>query len=305
MRKRIGRELQKRIPPKKASKKLTAVFFIYMLMMVLLMASGCGADGEAVSAAAQEEEETVEEVLLPVERIPKELIDAGTLDRSKFVRNGHRMSYEDQYYRSEQGIDVSGYNGEIDWERVKASGIEFAFIRLGYRGYTEGGLNLDSRFEENIQGALSAGLKVGVYFFAQAINEEEAREEADFVLEHIRGYKVVLPVVYDPEDIQDEARTDGISKEQFTANTLAFCKRIEEAGYEPAIYCNAAWQAWHLDMTQLTGILTWYADFTEYPQSSYHFEIWQYSNKGRVDGIAEDLDVDMDIRILPKRYNLR
>lgn len=134
-------------------------------------------------------------------------------DLEKFVHEGERMTYMDDEYEYRLGVDVSRHQGWIDWEKVKAAGYEFAIIRVGYRGYGEEGLVcLDEQFDTNIQNAQAAGLDVGVYFFAQAINEEEAKEEAKFVLEHIAGYELQLPVVYDPESILgDEARTDDVS----------------------------------------------------------------------------------------------
>ena len=153
-------------------------------------------------------------------------------DLEKFVREGDRLTYTDDEYEYRLGVDVSRHQGWIDWERVKASGYEFAIIRVGYRGYGEEGLVcLDEQFDTNIQNAQAAGLDVGVYFFAQAINEEEAKEEAEFVLEHIAEYELQLPVVYDPESIlDDEARTDDVSGQQVTKNTVEVCRRIEEAG---------------------------------------------------------------------------
>ena len=252
--------------------------------------------GEGASAASS----AAQQVISIAEKI-RSVNEEGEYDPAKFVRDGYYMSYEDERYTSAQGIDVSEYSGEIDWKKVKDAGIGFAFLRIGRRGYTEGGLFEDASFESNYSGASENGIPLGVYFFSQAVNEEEAVEEARFVLDILDGRALKLPVVFDPEDIpHDDARTDGVSGEQFTKNTLAFCAEIEKAGYEPAIYCNAHWQLRVLDMEQLSGITTWYADFTAYPQSSYHFEFWQYTHKGRVDGIADDVDVDMNLRLVPK-----
>jgi GH25 family lysozyme M1 (1,4-beta-N-acetylmuramidase) len=221
-------------------------------------------------------------------------------NKKAFVHNGSGMSYGGEDYNYRLGIDVSHYQGEIDWEKVKASGIEFVFIRLGYRGYGEEGvLKEDSNFEKNIQGARSAGLDVGVYFFAQAVNEKEAIEEAQFVLDSLLEYNLQMPVVYDPESIlHEEARTDHVTGEQFTKNTKAFCETIEEAGYDAMIYCNMLWQADKLDLTELSEYPIWYADYEEYPQTPYHFEIWQYSNEGTVDGIQGN--VDLNIQMITK-----
>lgn len=214
---------------------------------------------------------------------------------NNFTREGDKLSYEDDNFSSRLGVDVSYHQGSIDWEKVKADGYNFAMIRIGYRGYgTEGTLNLDTSFHENISNAQSAGLDVGVYFFAQAINEEEALEEAEFVLEYLNGYQLQLPVVYDPESIlDDEARTDNVTGEQFTKNTEVFCKRIQEAGYDPMIYSNMLWEAYELDLEQLAAYPIWYADYEPLPQTPYDFTMWQYSNTGTVDGIegATDLNI--------------
>lgn len=221
-------------------------------------------------------------------------------DLEKFVHEGDRLSYTDDKYEYRLGVDVSRHQGWIDWEKVKAAGYEFAIIRVGYRGYGEEGLVcLDEQFDTNIQNAQAAGLDVGVYFFAQAINEEEAKEEAEFVLEHIAGYELQLPVVYDPESIlDDEARTDDVSGEQFTKNTEVFCSMIEEAGYQPMIYSNMLWEAYELNLEYLEGYPIWYADYEPLPQTPYHFDFWQYTNEGSVDGIEGR--TDLNIQLIPK-----
>lgn len=206
-----------------------------------------------------------------------------------------KMIYKDDKYSSRLGVDVSHHQGKIDWEKVKEDGYEFAIIRIGYRGYgTEGTLNLDNRFHENIKDAQRAGLDVGVYFFAQAINEEEALEEAEFVLKHLKGYELELPVAYDPESIlYDEARTDDVTGEQFTKNAKVFCKRIRKAGYETMIYSNMLWEAYELDLEKLSDYPVWYADYGPLPQTPYDFVMWQYTSSGTVDGIKGRVDLNI------------
>jgi GH25 family lysozyme M1 (1,4-beta-N-acetylmuramidase) len=217
-----------------------------------------------------------------------------------FTRDGDILSYEDDQYISRLGVDVSRHQGKINWEKVKAQGVDFAFLRIGYRGYGKSGsINLDQRFYENIKGAQAVGIDVGVYFFSQAINEEEALEEAQFVIDSLEGYELQLPVVYDPESILDDvARTDDVSGEQFTQNTIVFCDSIKEKGYEPMIYSNMLWEAFEFDLSQLTDIPIWYADYEELPQTPYHFVFWQYTNEGRISGI--DGNMDLDIQIMKK-----
>ena len=214
-----------------------------------------------------------------------------------FIRDGYKLTYEDDNYTSRLGIDVSRHQGKINWEKVKAQGVEFAFLRIGYRGYgSEGKICLDQRFYENIKGAQDEGIDVGVYFFSQAISEEEALEEAKFVIDALDGYTLQLPVVYDPESILDDvARTDDVTGEQFTKNTIVFCDSIKENGYEPMIYSNMLWEAFEFDLSQLTEIPIWYADYEEFPQTPYHFVFWQYTNEGRISGIDGNMDLDIQI----------
>ena len=218
--------------------------------------------------------------------------------RENFKKNGV-MTYADQDFVSRAGVDVSHHQGKIDWEAVKQDGYDFAFLRIGYRGYgQEGKVCLDREFDRNITEAQKAGIEVGVYFFAQAVNEEEVLEEAEFVIEHLKNYSLELPVVYDPESIlDDEARTDDVSGEQFTKNTLVFCQRIADAGYEPMIYSNMLWEAFEFEMYKLSAYPFWYADYEPKPQTPYDFRFWQYDSEGRVAGI--DGNVDLNIELIP------
>lgn len=219
-----------------------------------------------------------------------------------FIHKGDLLSYEgDENYTYRLGVDVSEHQGYVDWQQLQDSGFDFAFIRLGYRGYgQEGNIRLDQEFHRNMENAQAAGFDVGVYFFAQAVNEEEAREEADFVLENLKGYSLQLPVVYDPESIlDDEARTDNVTGEQFTENTEVFCSAIAEAGYDPMIYANMLWEAFELDLEQLSDYPLWYADYEPAPQTPYHFDFWQYTNEGHVPGIEGN--ADLNIQMLSRR----
>lgn len=207
-------------------------------------------------------------------------------------------TYEDEEngVTSRIGIDVSEFQGEdIDWKQVRESGIEFVIIRLGYRAYGETGeLVLDDMFDRNMQGALDAGLDVGVYFFSQAITPGEAVEEAEFVLEHVRGYEIDGPIVYDTEEIKgDTARTDNNTRQEFTNYCKVFCDTIEQAGYDPMIYANMKWMAFTLDMEQLADYDFWYADYHDVPQCPYEYEIWQYSETGAVPGINANVDLNV------------
>ncbi len=218
-------------------------------------------------------------------------------DNTAFIHNGDKLSYNDNSFTSRMGVDVSKYQNNVNWNKVKAAGYDFAFLRIGFRGYGQAGnIVLDSRFYNHIKGAKDAGLDVGVYFFSQAINEEEAIEEANFVLDSLKDYSLELPIVYDPESILDDvARTDNLTKEQFTKNTIAFCDTIKTAGYTPAVYCNMLWEAYNLDLSAFPDTIIWYADYEPSPQTPYHFNYWQYSESAHVDGISGECDVDIEM----------
>ncbi len=203
-------------------------------------------------------------------------------------------SYAGEGLTMRRGIDVSDHQEYIDWPSVAAYGIEFAIIRCGYRSYgDEGNLHEDARFRENIQGALDAGLQVGVYFFSQATNILEAAEEAVFTVRLIEDYNVTLPVFFDWEEIgTDAARTDYVDGETLTACCLEFCELIRAAGYEPGMYTylNLAYHTYLLD--QLEGITLWMADPGTMPIFYFDHRYWQYSYTGQVPGIGVDVDLD-------------
>ena len=166
---------------------------------------------------------------------PLEGVPANELTEEFFSSNGGRIEYTGSDYDVLRGVDVSEHQLDIDWKQVAASGVDYAYIRVGWRGYTEGGLFEDVYFERNIQGALDAGLHVGVYMFSQAVTVQEAIEEADFVLERIGKYNVTLPVVFDWEKIEAaEARSHGLTMELRTDCARAFCETVKSAGYVPA-----------------------------------------------------------------------
>ena len=191
------------------------------------------------------------------------------------------------------GIDVSYAQGAIDWNRVMKAGIKFAIIRAAFRGYGTGRIVEDEWFERNIKGATAAGIKVGVYFFSQAVNEKEGAEEADYIVNQIRNYKVTLPVVIDTEYVSDSrARGNLISKEIRTAAVKAFCERSLQRGYTPMIYASTSWLNNQLDMRKLSANKVWVAQY--YSRVTYNgkYQCWQYSNSGSVDGISNRVDMN-------------
>ena len=205
-----------------------------------------------------------------------------------------RVTYVNGEVEALTGVDVSEFQGEIDWEQVKASGVDFALIRVGFRGYGQGVIVEDAYFRQNIQGALDAGLQVGVYFFSQAINVWEAEEEAAYVLDAIQEYDVTFPVVFDWERIHNaEARTDELSADALTRCAGAFCDVVAQAGYLPVIYFNQDQGYLTYDLPKLQDYTFWLAEYRSVPTFHYHFDLWQYSCTGSVPGIQGNVDLNL------------
>ena len=212
-------------------------------------------------------------------------------------RNGY-MTYSQDGVHVTLGVDVSVHQGEIDWQQVAGAGIDFAMIRIGYRGYgSEGKMMGDTHFLDNIQGALDAGLDVGIYYFSQAVTVEEARQEAAYVVEQLAPYRreITYPVVFDWErQNYTGSRTQTIpDTDLLCAMANAFCEDIEAAGYDAMIYFyqNLAYN--NLDLSQLTDYPFWLAQYTDYPSFYYDFDMWQYTSSGRVPGISGNVDLNL------------
>ncbi len=230
--------------------------------------------------------------------IPKFDLPVNRYDTKKFVEKDGFIRYEDTNARL--GVDVSEFQNEVDWAAVKAAGIDFAILRLGYRGTTQGLLFLDERFEQNFQEATDAGLFVGVYFFSQAVTESEARMEADFVIEALKGRKLAYPVVFDwevpaaTEEIPAEnLRVHNLPGDQAAKCGAAFCERIKEAGYTPCVYTNKYWAYEFFDLDQWKDYDFWYAEYEKAPSLYYDFRMWQYTDEGKVPGIEGGVDVNI------------
>jgi GH25 family lysozyme M1 (1,4-beta-N-acetylmuramidase) len=192
------------------------------------------------------------------------------------------------------GIDVSRYQGDIDWAQAAADGVEFAIIRMGYRGYDTGKLVVDEFFDANMRGALNAGVRVGVYFFSQAVNEAEAIEEAEMVISGIASYKVSFPVAFDIEEISGQnARTDALMSDEVTDIAIAFCERVSQGGYKPMIYANPKWFVSRMNLDRLEPYAKWLAQYYKEPAYPYAFSIWQFSSTGSVAGIKGNVDLDL------------
>lgn len=257
------------------------------LSLALLMLCGCGKE-PGPEPSPSEEGYTATGWSNP--DVPK-----NEFSQEAFVSVGGFTIYTAANAASHIGIDVSTFQGEIDWTQVKAAGVEFAMIRAGFRAYGQSGaIHEDSHFVQNIQGALGAGLKVGVYFFSQAVNEEEALEELQAVLHWISPYKITYPVVFDWETVEDPtARTHGMEPEAVANCARAFCDAVKEAGYTPMVYFNRN-QGYNVyDLAQMSGYEFWLAGYTAIPDFTYSFQMWQYSNAGTVPGIEGPVDLNL------------
>lgn len=216
-------------------------------------------------------------------------------DYSNLYSENGFILYEDDTYTSVPGIDVSSHQGTIDWKKVKEAGVQFAYIRCGYRGYETGQINRDEMFDYNISQAIANGIQVGVYFFSQAVNQKEAEEEAEFTLSCMKKYDIDLPVVYDFEKPGGIfARTYYQSKDVTTENAALFCHMMQRKGYEAMIYnsTNLFERLYNMEYIQEFG--TWVAHYnTPYPTYPYTYQIWQYSDAGNIDGIEKAVDLDL------------
>ena len=191
-----------------------------------------------------------------------------------------------------RGIDVSKYQGNIDWGAVSASGINFAIIRVGYRGSSTGVLVEDPYFRQNIAGATKAGIKVGVYFFTQAVTEAEAVEEASMAMSLVSGYKMTYPIFIDTESASN-GRANGLSKSERTAIVNAFCQTVRSGGYKAGVYASKSWYNNNLNASALSGYCIWVAQYNSECTYAGKKDMWQYTSSGKVSGIKGNVDMNI------------
>lgn len=206
----------------------------------------------------------------------------------RYMENGKKTSYV--------GVDVSKHTGKINFTGVKAAGVDYVMIRLGSRGYSTGQISLDENFKENIEGAIEAGLEVGVYFYSQAITQDEAIQEANFVIQNLEPYraKVKYPVAFDMEFVSnDKSRVEGLSREDKTTVTAAFLEGVKAAGYVPMIYGDKEWLIKEIDMTKLQEFDVWLSQEEDIPDYPYQYTMWQYSTEGVLNGITGNADLNI------------
>lgn len=280
-------------------KKLRRAAALILTCAVCLAGCGSADSQESVEETSAEQQEELQEQYSSTSMVPVPSDMAYRYNTSAFVLNSvGDMTYTDSSYSYRDGIDVSSFNGDIDWNAVKNAGYTFVFIRIGYRGYESGAISADERFEEYYDGAVAAGLDVGVYFYSQALDEKEASEEASFVISRLAGRELQLPVVIDVEDPADvNVRTAAMQSDEYTTVVKKFMSDIEAEGYDTALYTNLYGETYMMNMYNLDGVKIWFSGFSETPNTEYTFDFWQYTNTGIVDGISGD--VDLDIQMLP------
>lgn len=191
------------------------------------------------------------------------------------------------------GVDVSSHQGEIDWEQVADAGMEFAMVRIGYRGYTSGGIYGDDWAEANLKGAAKAGLKVGAYFYSQAVTPAEAALEAAYCISLLKDYEIDLPVVFDWEFVNSDARTANMDEPTLMECTRVFCDAIADAGYQPMVYFNPSLAESLLDLEGLLDYPFWLAMYTDQMTYPHAVEMWQYTASGSVPGISGKVDINL------------
>lgn len=222
-------------------------------------------------------------------------INTKTQDNLKTDENGIPAYYQDGTKISHLGIDLSEFQGEVDFEKVKESGVEFVMLRIGGRYYgTDGGLYEDKAFDTYYEQAKAAGLKVGAYFFSQAASVEDAKEEAQYSVSKLNGRKLDYPIAFDWENIgDDEARTDNVTGDQLTLIAEAFCDTVISAGFKAIVYSNTAQMFVMYDFETMKDYDFWLADYREFPTMYYNYDMWQYSTDGSVSGIEGKVDMNL------------
>ncbi len=206
----------------------------------------------------------------------------------RYMENGRKTSYV--------GVDISKHTGKVYFPSLKATGVDYVMIRLGSRGYSTGQITLDENFKENIEGAIEAQLDVGVYFYSQAISQDEAVQEANFVVQNLEPYrgKVKYPIAFNMGFVSnDKSRIEGLSREDKTAVTVSFLDAVRAAGYVPMVYGDKEWLIKEVDLTKLQDYDVWLSQEEEIPDYPYRYAMWQYNTDGVLNGIDGGADLNI------------
>ena len=263
---------------------VVALSLIFIALVVLILLRPDARPSE--SGAAESDGNTTQQ------HIQETLIAPNPFTAEDFVmENGYLQCTADT---AVFGIDVSGFQGDIDWQQVKDAGVEFAIIRVAGRGYGQKGTLYDDGYaQQNYEGAKAAGIAVGAYFFSQAITPEEAVEEANYILDYTKDWEMEFPIVYDWEYIDEDARTGNVDAETLTACTAAFCHTVENAGREAMIYFNPHQNQKQFNLEELTDYRFWLAMYSTEMTYPYKVDMWQYSASGTVPGITGKVDLNL------------
>ena len=219
--------------------------------------------------------------------------DSGVQDALADADKSEIKKWQKGTGKTRTGIDVSKWQGEIDWDKVKNAGVEFAIIRAGYRGSVTGAIVEDPYFQANMKGTAASGIPVGVYFFTQAVNEVEAVEEASAVLKLVTQYELDYPIFIDTEGAGGNGRADGLDAETRTLVCEAFCRTIENGGYRAGVYASRNWYNNCLETAKLDNYFIWLAEYRSVPLYQGYYSMWQYTSKGQVDGIKGNVDLNL------------
>ncbi len=265
------------------------------LLAMKLLSKPVNDDGEPVSAG---EKVTINDSVMgniELQTVKGAAINTYTADNLQYDENGYPSYYEDGKKISHLGVDLSEYQGDVDFAAMKNAGVEFVMLRIGGRYYGDDGLlYTDKAFDNYYQQAKAAGLKVGAYFFSQAASAEDAAEEAKYAIEKLSGKQLDYPIALDWENIADDtARTDNVTGDQLTDIAETFCDTVTASGYKSLVYSNTQQMFVMYDFETMKDYDFWLADYREFPTMYYKFDMWQYTMEGKIDGVEGTVDLNI------------
>ena len=265
------------------------------LLAMKLLSKPVNDDGEPVSAG---EKVTINDSVMgniELQTVKGAAINTYTADNLQYDENGYPSYYEDGKKISHLGVDLSEYQGDVDFAAMKNAGVEFVMLRIGGRYYGDDGLlYTDKAFDNYYQQAKAAGLKVGAYFFSQAASAEDAAEEAKYAIEKLSGKQLDYPIALDWENIADDtARTDNVTGDQLTDIAETFCDTVTASGYKSLVYSNTQQMFVMYDSETMKDYDFWLADYREFPTMYYKFDMWQYTMEGKIDGVEGTVDLNI------------
>ena len=287
-------------------KRVGIIIVVILLSAALVIGVGYGAvrlltpknTSDATSATSAGEVVTINDSVMgdiEIQTVKGAEVNTYTADNLVTDENGIPAYYENGQKISHLGIDLSEFQGDVDFAAMKEAGVEFVMLRIGGRYYGDDGvLYTDKNFDTNYDKAKAAGLKVGAYFFSQAISAEDAKQEANYTLEKLNKRALDYPIGFDWENIQEEAaRPDSVTGDQLTAIAEAFCDSVTEAGYKAIVYSNTSQMLIMYDFETMKDYDFWLADYREFPTMYYKFDMWQYSKEGKIAGVEGTVDMNI------------